>query len=695
MKTLKNVVAATIVCGVLLFSPSVVHANDPSAEAISIASSLKTYDESPDVRQKHKLSADIELKRRLMDRLLERNDENAKRLLKQASELGLDNLDIFTSFANITIFHSGDEARIKKDVEFLEKQTLSPNWQRKHLSYLYLGNHHVFSQNNLVALKSAQNALEAIPNIDDDLEVTDALYETYDLLHTAFIVDRNANKAIDATQKLIQIGNKTDRNIDNVAIVHNLAVLFSRARDFETASKLSSILIEMQSGKSKWQQAVANYGHGTHLSEAGHFSQAAPYLEKGAELASGTRLENTANARLALAYAKTKKTQKAIKLLKALKKVAQPGEQSWDKIVPILNQAEAEIAFNTGNYKAGYIFLDKWAASRTQLLESLLFEDRRRASEGLAMSERVSREREARLKSEIELSQSVASRGKLIAIFAGLLAIALGFIAFNLNKQRKRQVAINAELARARDRALAGEETKSKFISMMGHELRTPMNPIISLADILYTRADQPDTKQMLRMISASGRTMLSMVENILIVADETKKTLTISTQKTNFRDFVRFTNAGFQQDAEDKGLQYVSDINDNIPQFMNIDKLKLRTVLTNMLSNAVKFTSQGSIHVKMLMVQDPELGVCLLMSVRDTGVGMTQEEVAAVRAAFKRQDQSHTTHSDGVGVGLYVTDLYAKAHGGRLDISSYVDHGTRLDVYIPYNAAPKAQLAA
>jgi len=696
MNKTKHLLTATMMGGVLLFSAGSGHASDPHAEAMALAHSISETDsntQNPALRGN--ITQKAQIRRLLLDRLLERNDKDIKNLIDQAATLGLENLDIHQAYADKTILKARDDAVLKKHLKFLENQTISDNWQRQNLAYMYLGNHYIFAKDNLLALEYAQKALEAIPAALSTIEAEDARYETYDLLYTTFILDRNIEKAINATQKLVTIGQNNNRSLDEVTIVHNLAVLFSKAHDFKTASELSAILITLQNDKPAWQQAIANYGHGANLSESGNYEAAIPFLEKAANLAKGTRFENPANIRLTLAYAKSRQTRKAAQLLNHLDSISNTEDQTWQQMKPYLIHARAEVAFATGQYKEGYIYLQQWVNDRNEKLESLLSEDRRRASEGLALSERVAQEKEARLEYEVAANKEIAKRGSILALFAGLLALALGFITFNLYRQRKRQIQINAELAIARDHALAGEKTKSKFLSMMGHELRTPMNPIISLADILYTRSQDADIKQMLRMISASGRTMLSMVENILIVSDETKRKLTISKQKTNMRNFIRFTCTGFQRDAEDKGLKFVANIDNNIPKHMDIDKLKLKSILTNMLSNAVKFTAQGSIYVSVLMVQDPHLGVSLLLSVKDTGSGMTQDEVDALLEVFEQHDASHTKTYDGVGVGLYVTELYAKAHGGRMAISSHPQDGTRIDVYIPYDMAPQAQLAA
>ena len=693
MSTTKHLFKATIIGGILLLSTSASHASDSTADAIALAKLIAADAKLNAPLLENAVSEQIQAQRQLMNRLQDRNQDDATALLAKAKMAGVRDLDLYEHFINLELLENSGIDKTKIPA-LLEEAALSKNWHRQNLANLFMGSHFIHQRDNLKALTYAQNALEAIPVGNNSLEANDARYETYDLLHTAFTIDRNISKMLAATEQLLEHGRKSGRNIDEIPIIHNISYIFSKSRDFETASQISSLLIELQKDKPDFQRSVAQYSHGTNLLEASKYDEAIPYLEDAAKHADNARFATAAKVRLSLAYSKAGQTRNSQRLIHELE-TSTVERSTFNRMSYIMKLAKAENARRNGDYKTAFNHFEAWNEIQINELESLISEDRRRASEGLAVSERVAQEKQDRLQSEVIMSKQIAQRGNMIAIIAGLLTIALGFITFNLNRQRKRQVQINAELASARDRALAGEETKSKFISMMGHELRTPMNPIISLADILYTRADSPETKQMLRMISVSGRTMLSMVENILIVADETKKTLSISTQKTNIRDFVRFTSAGFQQDAEDKGIKYVSDVNENIPEHMNIDKLKLRSIFTNMLSNAVKFTAQGSIRTNILMVQDPRLGVCLLISVKDTGGGMSQDEINALRAAFKRQDPSSTTHSDGVGVGLYVTELYAKAHGGRMDISSYPQHGTRLDVYIPYNLAPQVKLAA
>jgi len=692
----KHLMSATMICGILLLTPSLSHSKDLGSEAISMVKEITSAEPKKiDAIHRKDLTPQVVARRAVMDRLLDRNQDDIAKLLRRAEKENVPNLDIYAALANLSILNDDNAAATSLNTELLKTALTSKDWRRQSLANLSLGALHVFTQDNFAALEYAQKSLECIPVNLQTFEANEFRYNAYDLLYTTFVVDRNTEKAVAAAQKHVEYGQSTGREIDHVSITHNLSVAFSKSRDFETASALTGILVGLQADQSLWSQAVAHYGHGTNLSEAGHFDQALPYLETASRLSKSTRLENPSNIRLALALAKTGRSQDASDLIKTIERNADREDAYWQRMQQKLVQAKAEIAFHQGLHREAYTHLNQWASDRVAELEGLLSEDRRRASQGLVLFERVAQEKEARLNSEIAMSQQIAKRGNMIAVFAGLLVIALGFITFNLNRQRKRQVRINAELASARDRALAGEETKSKFISMMGHELRTPMNPIISLADILHARADEPDTKQMLRMISASGRAMLSMVENILIVADQTKRKLTISTQKINIRDFIRFATAGFQIDAEDKGLSFTIDVNENVPQYMTIDKLKLRGIVTNMLSNAVKFTPQGSIIARILMVEDPRLGKALLISIKDTGIGMTQDEMNALRAAFQQQNQTNATSHDGIGVGLYVTELYAKAHGGRMAITSHPKDGTQIDVYIPQAKPAPTALAA
>ena len=241
--------------------------------------------------------------------------------------------------------------------------------------------------------------------------------------------------------------------------------------------------------------------------------------------------------------------------------------------------------------------------------------------------------------------------------------------------------AAQADLAHARDVAEEATQAKSMFLANMSHEIRTPMNAIIGLSNLALLNA--PDFKQRdyLSKIHTAGVSLLGIINDILDFSKIEAGALTIETIPFWVDDVLGNVNTLIGQRASEKKLELVFSVADDVPQGLLGDPLRVSQILTNLISNAVKFTEQGHIQVSIARLDERDGRVCLQIAVADTGIGMTQEQSARLFSAFSQADGSTTRRYGGTGLGLTIVKRLAELMDGDVKVESEAGVGSTFRV--------------
>jgi len=683
MNGLINIIkTAFLAMSLLILSAIFAHAATTSQTANDLAQSLtaeQSVPNTPVLRTRE--TGQKTARENLMDRLVGRNQYSFDRVFSDAKSSQVENLNLYKAFFELEYTEQSDEKNIA-NIGLLKQASQSKDWKQVNLANNFLASHFMMNQEELSALKYAQTALEVIPVDDRSNHANEARYETYDALHTLFILDRNVEKAVDASANLVKYGRMTDRKIDSVTIIYNLSVLFSHAQDFETATQLTEMLVDHTKTKTRYEQAVANLGHGKNLVQQSRFGDAIPYLNMVAQLVDNPKVVLSAQVNLALAYSYKGNITKARSLIRQIE--AEHKDVLTPNYKATLYRANAEIYFREGRYNQAYRSLKEWSDTRVQSLEKLAFEDRRKASRNLAVSDQLAQERTDRLKNEIELKNALISRERMILYAMIGLVFALALITTMLFYNHQKQKRVNDEMANAHKRALAGEEAKRQFLAVTSHELRTPLNPIIALSEELVRRIEDPTSRSMLRLIAASGQTLLQLVENILIVANNQSSGRVTYKRKRDVSRLIKSCADSYVSEARTKGLVFNVSIGENVPENIMIDESKVRLAIKNILSNAFKFTETGSVSFAALAAITESGDPALAITVTDTGIGMQESEIPSLLEAFAQRDSRMTRKYEGAGLGLFVAKENIKAHNGSLSIDSVMGRGTKVTILLP-----------
>lgn len=249
-----------------------------------------------------------------------------------------------------------------------------------------------------------------------------------------------------------------------------------------------------------------------------------------------------------------------------------------------------------------------------------------------------------------------------------------------VKKEAERQLLQNKELAE--EASLA----KSNFISSMSHELRTPLNAILGYSQILEKSESLTSVeKEHISAMAKGGEELLSMVNDILELSKLDSEQTTLTTLPTELKSFFESFLAKYERDASDKGLKFSIQMSENFPQKVKVDLEKVSSILKNLLSNALKFTSKGEITF-LLATEDASAigksdGAVIKMSVKDTGIGISKTKQEFIFQPFWQDD---SIKYNGTGLGLTLCKRLAVFLGGDISIESEEGKGTVVDVFIP-----------
>ena len=248
---------------------------------------------------------------------------------------------------------------------------------------------------------------------------------------------------------------------------------------------------------------------------------------------------------------------------------------------------------------------------------------------------------------------------------------------------------MQADLVQAKRTAEAAMLSKSEFLATMSHEIRTPLNGIIPLLDILLSSPLAPDQHDYLQTAYKSACELLRIVDDILDYSKIEASKLELESVVINLREIADSVKRLFEKNAEAKHIRFSVNIDPAVRVTVRGDPVRLRQVLTNLVSNAIKFTPRGTVAVQVSKRSDTRSHSEILIVIKDTGVGIAPEAAAKLFQPFSQADATTTRIHGGTGLGLVICKRLIELMGGKIGVRSELGKGSVFWFSVPFLKAP------
>ncbi len=273
----------------------------------------------------------------------------------------------------------------------------------------------------------------------------------------------------------------------------------------------------------------------------------------------------------------------------------------------------------------------------------------------------------------------------------------IGLIQGSINSMIATVAFKTKELKESQVKADAANRAKSEFLANMSHELRTPLNAVTGFCELLSSLVSDKKQKSYLNAIKTAGKSLLTLINDILDLSKIEAGMMEIQLAPVNPQIIFNEIEQIFKMKIIDKNLQFITDIDKYLPSALILDETRLRQILLNLVGNAVKFTEYGHIRlsVKQIYKTGDKSSIDLIISVEDTGIGISEQDQEIIFESFKQQYGHNTRKFGGTGLGLSISKRLAEIMNGQITVRSTVGTGSIFEITLKDVNVSSAEVSA
>lgn len=284
-------------------------------------------------------------------------------------------------------------------------------------------------------------------------------------------------------------------------------------------------------------------------------------------------------------------------------------------------------------------------------------------------------------------------QGKLaLTVFGASLGLFLWYFAVE-NSDLQQLANYTEALKEAEKVASDANSAKSNFLANMSHEIRTPMNAVLGLDEMILNSSDVNEIHEYARNIRSSGQGLISIINDILDFSKIESGKMELVETSYHLAKMIKDLEMQFTLKASQKGINFVSDVDENIPDCLYGDELRLRQIMTNLLNNAIKYTKEGTVTFVLRGIKT-DSGIKLHAEVKDTGIGIKEEDLSNIWTSFQRFDTKRNRNIEGTGLGLTIVNHFVNLMGGTVNVHSEFGKGSIFSVEIPQKVEGETTLS-
>jgi len=618
----------------------------------------------------------------LIDAILQDRRDSVRLVLEQPSLLNEEHIQYFKASENLLNL-SAKSAIATEEYDLLKSGLKSDYWKTRHLSALLLVVVHTKASDAVEALQYAEKALSEIPT-DNNIYAPERFYAHW-ALYMSFVIDGDLNRTLSNIKQMLAYSKLSGWRVDEFALINNMAVMLDKSGDLDTAIKLTSILTKRAVNGDAQNKFIANFSHGRFLLKADQHKEALLYLERALNVTQQDFYKAYIHVDLATAYSKLGEYEKAAQSLEYINENKETLGNAAKYSNLHINQSEALIAASKGDYKTAFNLIRRYSDQQIRFYKDGLSVDRREANRRVLLTEEIAKKNLEKAELQSKLAQETVAKQKAKGRLY-LALIAIGFVMTMGSGLFLRKVTkLNKKLKEANEEIAEKSKVKTDLLAMFSHEMLTPLNGIVPLADVLQKGESDPKKKKLLKMIEMSGTELTRKMKDIVLVANpdgQSTNPVSVDVERFLYESLSQFHD--HTPDDVDLTVQMGKDV----PQYLKFDVERVRAAISALLSNSLKYTDQGRVVLSLYLNGAGRT----VIDVMDTGTGIDPARLDDMSKPFGQKSLSITRENQGLGLGLTIVRLQCLIMGADFQMESQPGLGTSIRIILPEDIAGENQ---